>query len=108
MSNTHTPLPWQVEDNLPPEEGTLLIYAPNAGDGWHQIVAFVGDMENVDGEDLANAAFIVHACNSHDDLVAALQEARRETRGLWYTVDGAEFLCDRLDSILAKATGNPT
>jgi hypothetical protein len=102
---THTPLPWKVEDNLPGSEGNVWIYAPNAADVWHRTVASVGDMEEIDGEDLANAEFIVHACNSHDDLVtlAELVAADYEDAADWKDAKG------RMQTLayaaLAKATG---
>lgn len=65
MNAKHTPTPW-IEQEMPPRcndritaddgEGTTICELPYGLD--------------------ANTAFIVRACNTHDDLVAALKEAQ--------------------------------
>lgn len=72
-TGAHTELPWAVSE--------CEIYHP----GSHTPVALALDAGN--GE--ANAAFIVQAVNSHDDLVAALQDAR-------------EFVQMNVDELLAS------
>lgn len=47
----------------------------------------------------ANAAFIVRACNAHEDLVAALREAQAALNGAPNTVG----LHTQIDAALAKA-----
>ena len=62
MKTTHTALPWHVGMKPGP-----MIYGPN-GD---QVADLTADFE----DDRANAAFIVRACNAHDDLLAALDSS---------------------------------
>ena len=67
MNMKHTPGPWAVAASSNPDNGT----------GWRDIVStgtvfspsYVGEALDVD------AAFIVRACNAHDELVAALEWA---------------------------------
>jgi hypothetical protein len=61
MSAAHTPTPWAVDDRG-------LIHEPFFGG---DIFAQVYERNRE-----ANAAFIVRAVNAHDDLVAALEDAR--------------------------------
>ena len=63
MSHEHSPLPWSGEMRRNGGEVTLL----DADGSW------VGNTTGVDRRE--NADFIVHACNSHDDLF------RQATRG---------------------------
>jgi hypothetical protein len=53
----------------------------------------VCDIDGADGEAEANAAFIVRACNAHDDLVGALQIAANavKTRLMYETFGSAEY-----------------
>lgn len=69
---THTPLPWAI--TVPKKEpfGWWI----HAGD---VLVCSCGTRPLSD-EALANAAFIVRACNSHDDLLAACEAALTRLR----------------------------
>jgi hypothetical protein len=69
MSNTkHTPGPW-----IAVNEAIRAEVKPRM----HQTIAQTLLVNYADrGEHLANAAFIVTACNAHDDLLEALQAAR--------------------------------
>jgi hypothetical protein len=77
MAAQHTPTPWQVDS------GDEL--AIQSVEGGAQIATVLGpddflcrdddDDEVFEEECEANAAFIVRACNAHDDLVAALKSA---------------------------------
>lgn len=60
MKNTHTPGPWSLS-------GDRYIVAPDS--------ELIADCFKESQEDVANAAFIVRACNAHDELVAALRDA---------------------------------
>ena len=66
----HTPLPWANESGL-------RISAPGHRVGG--FVALVATLEHRKGEtpaeQRANGAFIVRACNAHDELLAALKVA---------------------------------
>lgn len=68
MSNNsvaRTPGPWvNVGDSV------------NRVDDW-EFIADCNGQNNDPNKDIANATFIVTACNAHDDLVAALSEAVR-------------------------------
>ena len=61
-----------------------------------------------DGEGEANAAFIVRACNSHDELVAACKEAFNQIQYLHekfqVTGSGCQVLA-KLETAIAKAKG---
>jgi hypothetical protein len=90
----HTPIPWRVEDRRHAPLKNIRIVA-----GCEEICqvypvhqrddqgGFKGNKESheaadaIDAVGLANAAFIVEACNSHAALVAALQEAREMVAG---------------------------
>lgn len=67
----HTPTPWNV---LSPK-GTLCAWRIVSNDDCN--VAFVAQrLSNAEAD--ANAAFIVTACNAHDELVAALRNLEAE------------------------------
>ena len=51
---------------------------------------------------LANAVFIVTACNAHDELVAALQDARDALADLNHREEDGGLLMDKIDAALAK------
>jgi len=68
MGTVHTATPWK--NHGPNDKGRCLI-ADTGDSGICEV--FIGVNER--GE--ANAAFIVRACNAHDDLVKALQRAER-------------------------------
>ena len=63
MTQNHSPLPWVFDeitgDVVAGEEEMLIHRSPE-------------DNDDRDEELAANSAFIVRACNAHDDLVAAL------------------------------------
>ncbi|CUW85647.1 hypothetical protein N5C66_03720 [Rhizobium pusense] len=67
MTTTHTPTPWflnEAQDFV-------------KGDGRHIAVLFDGTPTSPTvKERKSNAAFIVRACNAHDELLAALKAAR--------------------------------
>ena len=84
MTQAHTPTPWRLQNNgadfetceiatvycveaIPTEEGI--------GQSFVYITANKPCFEVSEKEQTANAAFIVQACNAHDDLVTAVREA---------------------------------
>lgn len=105
----HTPGPWVLD-----ERG---IRAPAAEtgtySGWTALVVKVdyGRMGNAPcaDADKANAAFIVRACNAHDELLAALREMLAELdgriapHGYIYRDTGGMILAR---AAIAKAEGN--
>lgn len=68
----HTPTPWYFFelDRRPDGCGYIRVETDNFEISHH------GDMGRSREENLANAAFIVKACNSHDALVKALEDIR--------------------------------
>jgi len=102
MSAAHTPTPWSVF-----RAGKQ--YGIDA-ESMQSIVSFGDDHEpdiGVQGATIeeahANAEFIVRAVNSHEDLVAALKEAR----GYLELYAGTGFDFSAIDAALQKSTGDP-
>jgi len=84
----HAALPWSScrEVKPPhPDQGVVIRSDADTCDGVGSIVA-----PRVWGD--ANAAFIVRACNAHDELVAALENA-------WRTLDNAADVDGELSQI---------
>lgn len=52
-----------------------------------------------------NAAFIVRACNSHDELVEEMQRSVEIMRGMVSYRLGVQAAVDRMDAAIAKAKG---
>lgn len=78
----HTPGPWIIDPAYPSEVQTSDLNTICSV--WHahaagETITVRGVLECSLEESAANAAFIVRACNAHDDLVAAL-EAVAEAR----------------------------
>ena len=76
-----TPTPWRVCDSHP--QRACIYIKPE--EGWGEIATLYGgfydrDVKDEDGiwqndhKRMATAAFIVKACNAHDDLVKALKD----------------------------------
>lgn len=80
MSARHTPTPWHIHRKADASENDLPWIAGHMG----RPLAFITH-ETILREDLeranANAAFIVRACNAHDELVAALKLVQQDVRG---------------------------
>lgn len=110
----HTALPWAYRPQIGDDWG--VIRSPAAADGFAHLVAVArpGRFLTEDEKDEhrraktdphgPNAAFIVCACNSHDDLVKAIEGLIGE-----YS-EGAKF-SDRIkaaQAALAKARGEPS
>lgn len=76
----HTPGPWKVANNgiSGKKTATFRIWRndPLQADGENKGYACIAP--HVHGE--ANAAFIVRACNAHDDLLAALERIANHPR----------------------------
>jgi hypothetical protein len=94
MSTQHTPTPWQVDAS----KHSVSIVA----DRFCVAQTATAQTGNVAPAE-ANAAFIVRACNAHDELVAALREL------LWteqFDDDDPRLIAARLQSraALAKAS----
>lgn len=93
METKHTPTPWSTS-------GTKVV------DGKIVVAQckFAGVMSHMQAAH--NAAFIVRACNAHEELVAALKEARATIHDLvhqkWNEV---EYWLGNIDAAIAKAEG---
>ena len=76
MTQYHSPLPWRLDDSRTTsgydiyQESSRRLIA-NCG-GWQD-----SHNPNQDAEKRANAAFIAHACNVHEELLAALAVGER-------------------------------
>lgn len=62
MEKKHTPLPWVCQGNIVTKDGNTIARTPAYRPA---------------DEETANAAFIVRACNAHDDLVAVVEKLTR-------------------------------
>ena len=91
MKAQHTPTPWNLNGrHIDAEKGNKLI---------------VSLRSEHDAENLANAAFIVRACNSHDALVEALENAKAEIISEIDTNTSTNILLNEIDAVLAAAKG---
>lgn len=107
MSVAHSPLPWRVDPSAN-RGGSGTHCGITCEDGEGVFVADIyADCEQLpDAVAEANAEFIVRACNSHHDLIAALKSLRF---GNCWCVQDPELvgqhseLCKRVDAALAKA-----
>lgn len=119
---THTPTPWQVEPHSDTDEIVNVVSEYEVQpDGikranWIAELDAQIDFDSDVDEQLAvvnaNAAFIVRACNAHDDLVDALKEALRylddgdpETEFVKSFETGRSVSITRLRAAIAKAEG---
>jgi len=70
MDLKHTPTPWETSDAFGPAESGTCIKAAADDNMIASCTGYYGRATTI-----ANAEFIVRACNSHDQLVAALWHA---------------------------------
>lgn len=107
MTTNHTPTPWHIagDDNI------IHIKAQET------LICELTSRESEMGFDYEcplkvtkkNAAFIVRACNAHDELVEALKKARDYIEGELIEnalVGGSQTLGSFLEAALAKARGD--
>lgn len=98
MTNTkHTALPWRIGVRQP--DSCKFIYDAKGGE-----VANCDMLTNFADDNLANAAFIVRACNAHDELVAVIEALGEFGRGGYFNKSllDADW-CARAKAVLAKA-----
>lgn len=99
MEAKHTATPWRKELL---GDGTVNVFG---SDG------YVCDMRSDDERAHADADLIVRACNAHDDLVKALEDAQSELQGILLTCSKADeegavtSAIKDIRAALAKATG---
>lgn len=110
MDAKHTPTPWHdsgLSDTLP---GGFI----EARNGKNICLYYAGPETAVGDQGKANAAFIVRACNAHEELVAALRGARSDLT--WVLSGDKPFgnepeqralhnIVDSINAALAKAEG---
>jgi hypothetical protein len=88
---THTPTPWRVTK----------AYRITGGPQGHTYVASLDNVKHLSPEELeANAAFIVRAVNSHDEMLAALKGVCIDLRAAGR---GEAFI--RIANLIAKVEG---
>lgn len=84
----HTPLPWEVETPMGDDTPWIVETGKEAYE-WRMIAMTASSGDGNESEDdppvsrteaMANAEFIVLACNTHDDLVKALERIADECR----------------------------
>ena len=74
MNAQHTPTPWFAVNDGTEDEPMMMVKAARiAGHPPQHEVAILATGDSSQEMENANAAFIVRACNSFDDLVAALE-----------------------------------
>lgn len=102
MNTKHTPGPWKVTDRFE--------ISMDDGDVQPLVATVNADDASVSPEQAeSDAAFIVHACNAHDDLLAAVElaegwiDANRESED---TGEGqqARWILETMRAAIAKAT----
>lgn len=103
----HTPGPWVVEESRVQDTGTLFetirsepistSKEPDTGD-----IAYLTLRQR---EVRANAAFIVRACNAHDDLLALAREVASQFDDVKHPLSVEGRLRDAARAAIAKATG---
>lgn len=87
MDTKHTPTPWYASTQ--PEGHFDIMDGPNLNTATVLCTRF--EFSERKDEMHANAAFIVRACNSHEQLVAALQEAIE----IIQAIDQADNTCSK-------------
>jgi hypothetical protein len=80
--NTHTPGPWHAE--ACENNGTLV---------YHRVVAGDSLICGVYGSQEANAAFIIRACNAHEELLAACELFTKAAHDARDALNGAGLAC---------------
>ena len=118
MTEEHTPTPWEIRagsysgiehteiatvynvERMPTEDGLGVEYCT--------IIGKASDHTSISDyhkECTANAAFIVRAVNSHEQLVSALKEARRHVSANLICIHGHDDFGElrRIDAILKSA-----
>jgi hypothetical protein len=98
--STHTPVPWVSNE--------FLVKAP---DCYGRVICDTEVSINFQPkqyvsreESRANAAFIARACNSHEDLLAALKTIKSTATGPWSRGRGEADWLDLLETIGTQAS----
>jgi hypothetical protein len=98
----HCRLPWSSESEVQ-DFGTSMLVGPDR----YYIGTIGSPFAELASANLANAAFIVLACNAHDDLVAALRDLRTRFHAACLSSGSdawaADAACRKADAALVKA-----
>ncbi len=102
MNTKHTPTPWKYHETFTAGEPQGFVISAGA---LNICQLFTGDNQ---ADEEADAAFIVRACNAHDEMVAALSDAYSHVTllgsGQTPPLSNSE-MCHLLGTALAKAKG---
>ena len=102
MTQKHTPLPWGLSE---PGERIAFALCHISGANHRPVATTVYPLAPPDWyqEDVANARFIVQACNAHEDLLAALK-VMVFTRGIWEHLEATDPMAlEQARTAIAKA-----
>ena len=105
----HTDVPWEARTPSDTPTHVVKIYQDAEG---RRCTAFVAVCSATTLDNAANAEFIVRACNSHDDLLAALKEAIATIKVFhgkpaWDIYERCAPEMQRFKAAIAKAEGVP-
>lgn len=117
MTAKHTPTPWRDNGYTAHEEYNKACAVWTADSGTFICATSRGEKRKHDADEDtqdANARFIAHACNAHDELLTALREAENVIR--WAAqeaagrvkaeiVNGWTHHADKFRAAIAKAEG---
>jgi len=102
----HSKLPFKISGRM--HYGEPALYRITLRDAQENVVAFVDCGIASTGE--INAAFIIRACNSHDDLLAALTRVCdtlqvNESMDCTQTRKSQRHMLKQVQAVIAKASG---
>jgi len=101
----HTPIPWRIRPQELDERMRQIRY--ESGDGLASVIATTHNAticEEHGGDAVSNAAFIVRTVNCHEELLAALKEAREFVSSV--VQDRESAMLGRIDQAIYKAESN--
>lgn len=110
----HTPTPWRIaaRSMRSTSEPYGALVGSDRGDGFIYRVAWCAPHPEINRATAdANAAFIISACNAHDDLVKALTEILEANKDFRASLpkgwegDPLQDACDRATSVLDAVGG---
>lgn len=102
MTETHTPLPWAAQVLETENDPGVYIVGSNLGGLVGAALPWPTEIESGDYSRVeANAALIVHAVNSHHDLIEALRALAKEFRTRCRSFDNKVLA--EAEAILTKA-----
>lgn len=100
--NAHIPTPWIFTPSGETMQGYSQPFAIAETDKYNLVAGIFGDVKGGVETAEANAAFIVRACNSHEELLEALKQLV-EAGPVYGMINNAPFL--NAKAAIARATG---